>query len=179
MKILNKTFYQVQIITSLFFGRFARIFQFMHLLGDDTMSIWRKSFNVGQLNSFSEYSIEKHLGITVVECGNDFLKATMPVDKRTRQPFGLLHGGASVVLAETLGSIASYLVLPGENQIGVGIEINANHIQSVREGTVTGIVKPIRIGNRIHVWEIKIFNDTEDLVCISRLTVAVVAKIKK
>jgi 1,4-dihydroxy-2-naphthoyl-CoA hydrolase len=143
------------------------------------MSIWGKSLSIEQLNNFSEYSIEEHLGITVVDRGDDFLKATMPVDKRTRQPFGLLHGGASVVLAETLGSIASYLVLPGENQIGVGIEINANHIRSVREGKVTGIVKPIRIGSRIHVWEIKIFNDKEDLVCISRLTVAVVAKMKK
>jgi 1,4-dihydroxy-2-naphthoyl-CoA hydrolase len=143
------------------------------------MSIWAKSFTIDQLNHFADYSIEEHLGIKVVESGNDFLKATMPVDKRTRQPFGLLHGGASVVLAETLGSIASYLALPGENQIGVGIEVNANHIRSVSEGEVTGVVKPIRLGNRIHVWEIKIFNNREELVCISRLTVAVVAKMKK
>jgi 1,4-dihydroxy-2-naphthoyl-CoA hydrolase len=143
------------------------------------MRIWEKKLTIEQLNNFSEYSIEEHLGIKVVECGSDFLKATMPVDKRTRQPFGLLHGGASVVLAETLGSIASYLVLPGENQIGVGIEVNANHIRSVSEGKITGIVKPIRLGNRIHVWEIKIFNENEDLICISRLTVAIVAKMKK
>jgi 1,4-dihydroxy-2-naphthoyl-CoA hydrolase len=143
------------------------------------MSIWAKSLTLEQINHFADYSIEEHLGIRVVELGDDFLKATMPVDKRTRQPFGLLHGGASVVLAETLGSIASYMALPGENQIGVGIEVNANHIRSVSEGNVSGVAKPISLGNRIHVWDIKIYDDNAELVCISRLTVAVVAKMKK
>lgn len=143
------------------------------------MSIWAKSLTLEQINHFADYSIEEHLGIRIVELGDDFLKATMPVDKRTRQPFGLLHGGASVVLAETLGSIGSYLVLPGENKIGVGIEVNANHIRGVSRGQVTGVVMPIRLGSRIHVWEIKIYDNDEKLVCVSRLTVAIVAKMKK
>jgi 1,4-dihydroxy-2-naphthoyl-CoA hydrolase len=143
------------------------------------MSIWGKTLTVEQLNSIMNQSIEEHLGITVVEVGNDFLKAQMPVDNRTRQPFGLLHGGASVVLAETLGSIASYMALPGENKMGVGVEVNANHIRAVKDGIVHGIVKPIRLGSRIHVWEIRIYNQKEELACVSRLTVAVVARMKK
>jgi 1,4-dihydroxy-2-naphthoyl-CoA hydrolase len=102
----------------------------------------------------------------------------MPVDKRTKQPFGLLHGGASVALAETLGSIASWMVVNPELFIGVGIEINANHVKAVTQGFVTGICKPIHVKGRTHVWEIKIYNDTQELACISRFTCAIVSKEK-
>jgi 1,4-dihydroxy-2-naphthoyl-CoA hydrolase len=102
----------------------------------------------------------------------------MPVDGRTKQPFGLLHGGASVALAETLGSIASWLMVNPEHFIGVGIEINANHIKAVKEGYVTGVCRPIHVKGMNHIWEIKIFNDNGDLTCISRFTCSIVSKAK-
>ena len=118
------------------------------------------------------------LDIQFSEIGPDYIKATMPVDSRTRQPFGLLHGGASVALAETLGSVASWLIVNPEFFIGVGLEINANHLRAVKSGRVTGVCMPLHIGGKTHVWEIKIYNETEELCCISRLTVAVIAKNK-
>jgi 1,4-dihydroxy-2-naphthoyl-CoA hydrolase len=138
--------------------------------------IWAKKLTVEQMNRMMNNSIEEQLGIEMVELGNDFIKAKMPVDQRTRQPFGVLHGGASVVLAESLGSFASYLTLKSEDRIAVGIEVNANHIRSVTQGEVTGIAHPIHLGKQTHGWEIKIFNDKNKLVCISRLTVAILHK---
>ena len=124
-------------------------------------------------------SRQKHmgdtLGIELTSIKNDEIKATMPVDERTIQPFGILHGGASVVLAETLASIGGWLNLEGKEQTAVGVEINANHIRSVKKGgKVEGIATPIRRGRKIHVWEVAIYNPKKKLVCISRCTLAVV-----
>ena len=123
--------------------------------------------------SFGPGTINEHLGIEWTEIGNNFLKAKMPVDHRTKQPFDLLHGGASCVLAETLGSFSSYLVIDSSKFYCVGIEINANHIRSAREGYVYGACHPIHIGSSTHVWDIRITNEEGKLVCISRLTVAI------
>ncbi|CAG5002676.1 Putative esterase [Dyadobacter sp. CECT 9275] len=131
--------------------------------------------SIDQLQAFGNNSIAEHLGIEFTEIGEDYLMARMPVDHRTHQPFGILHGGASVVLAETLGSIASYLCLDKSAQKNaVGLEINANHLRPVREGFVYGKVTPIHIGRSTHIWDIKITNEENKLVCISRLTVAIV-----
>lgn len=142
------------------------------------MKIWKVDFNPEDLNNGSENNMVGHVGIEFIEKGDDYLKARMPVDHRTKQPAGLLHGGASVVLAETLGSVASHLVIDLEHHYAVGLDINANHIRSATAGYVTGIVKPIHLGNSTHVWEIKIYNEEDKLTCISRLTMAVL-KIKK
>lgn len=140
-------------------------------------AIWfKKDLSPSDLSALSDRTIAETLDIKFTEVGKDFIKATMPVDHRTHQPYGLLHGGASCVLAETLGSIASGHVIDPEKFICVGIEINANHIRSVRSGLVTGITMPIHIGNSTHVWDIKIFDGREKLVCISRLTVAILKK---
>ncbi|MCC7402663.1 MAG: hotdog fold thioesterase [Chitinophagaceae bacterium] len=117
-----------------------------------------------------------HLGIELMDLGEDFLKAKMPVDHRTRQVYGILHGGASCVLAETLGSIASALVVDHTKFYCVGLEINANHIHAAREGYVVGIAKPLHLGSTTHVWDIKIYNEKEKLTCVSRLTVAILAR---
>ena len=133
------------------------------------------SITLDAIHSLSKNTISQHLGIEFTEVGADYLVARMPVDTRTHQPFGILHGGASVVLAETLGSIASYLCLKDpEKQRAVGLEINANHIRSVKEGFVYGKVTPIHIGRSTHIWDIKITNEENKLVCISRLTVAII-----
>ncbi|HNC73147.1 MAG TPA: hotdog fold thioesterase [Chitinophagales bacterium] len=117
--------------------------------------------------------MDEHLGIELIEIGDDFIKAKMPVDHRTRQPMGLLHGGASVVLAESLGSLAANLCLDITKEYAVGLDINSNHLRSVRDGFVIGITKPIHIGSKTQVWEIKIYDENEQLVNISRLTMAV------
>lgn len=114
-----------------------------------------------------------HLGITFTEITDSFLSASMPVDERTKQPMGLLHGGANVVLAETLGSVASSLTLNLEKQVCVGLEINANHLKSVRSGFVIGTATPIHLGRTTQVWEIKIHNEAAELCCISRITMAI------
>jgi 1,4-dihydroxy-2-naphthoyl-CoA hydrolase len=129
-----------------------------------------------QLNTPRIPSMVDHLGIEYTELGEDFIEATMPVDHRTIQPYGLLHGGASVVLAETLGSVAASLTLDLEKQICVGLEINANHLKSVREGKVRGVAKPVHLGKSTQVWEIKIYNEAEQLCCISRITMAILDK---
>ena len=116
-----------------------------------------------------------HLGIEFTELGASHLVARMPVDSRTRQPFGILHGGASVLLAETLGSTAGMLCV-ADGELAVGIEINANHLNAVREGKVTGTARPLKVGRRTQVWEIRIEDDAGQLACISRLTLAVIAK---
>ena len=136
--------------------------------------IWfKKEFSLQKLQAMSAGTMGEHIGIEFTEIGDNYLKATMPVDRRTRQPYGLLHGGASVALAETLGSVASSLVLDTSVFICVGLEINANHIRSARQGLVTGIATPIHLGSSTHVWDIKIYDERERLLCISRLTVAI------
>ncbi|MDE3144765.1 MAG: hotdog fold thioesterase [Bacteroidota bacterium] len=141
------------------------------------MRIWfNKDISIDQLNQLNKNNLGEHLGILFTEIGDNYLKATMPVDHRTTQPYGLLHGGASVALAETLGSVASALVIDTDKNICVGLEINANHVRGVKSGIVTGTVTPIHIGASTHVWEIKIHDDKEKLICVSRLTVAVLQK---
>ncbi len=140
------------------------------------MSIWKKRPTLDQLNEMNQGTIHDALGIRFSKIGDDYLEATMPVDQRTQQPYGLLHGGASVVLAESLGSVASVLVIGSEDKIGIGIEVNASHLNAAREGTVTGRVTPLRLGHSLHVWEIQIrdtSNINSDPVCQARLTVLI------
>ena len=140
-------------------------------------AIWfKKELSIAELTALCDQTIAELLDLKFIETGSNYIKATMPVDHRTHQPYGLLHGGASCVLAETLGSIASGHVIDPEKFICVGIEINANHIRSVRSGLVTGITTPIHIGASTHVWDRKIYDEREKLVCISRLTVAILKK---
>jgi len=127
-----------------------------------------------ELNKLSKNTILEILDIRITGVGEDYIEATMPVDKRTHQPHGILHGGASVVLAESLGSIAAVLTIDQSQFYCVGVEINANHIKSVKSGLVTGTAKPIHIGRSTQVWNIEIRNEAKELVCISRLTMAVV-----
>ena len=140
------------------------------------MTLWKTKTTLDQLKELSKKTLVEHLGIEFLEIGDDYLKAKMPVDYRTKQPAGLLHGGASVVLAETLGSVAAGLSVNREKKGIVGIEINANHIRPVTDGWVTGITKPIHVGNTTQIWEIKIYNEHDNLICISRLTVANIEK---
>jgi 1,4-dihydroxy-2-naphthoyl-CoA hydrolase len=135
-------------------------------------SIWKKDVTLEDINHFSKNSIVGNVGIEFVEKGDDFLTATMPVDKRTIQPLGILHGGASAVLAETLGSMASHMTLD-ENHHSVGLEIKANHIKSVTKGVVTGRVKPVHLGKTTQIWDTEIRNEKDQMVCISRLTMVV------
>ncbi|MCP4409752.1 MAG: hotdog fold thioesterase [Gammaproteobacteria bacterium] len=140
------------------------------------MEIWSSRPDLSALHALSYNTLVDHLGIKIIEVGDDYLKATMPVDYRTHQPMGLLHGGASVALAETLGSIGAYLCIDDSKHSCVGLEINANHLRPVRKGLVTAIATPIRLGKMVHVWEIRIYDDRDHLVCISRLTIAVIKK---
>lgn len=135
--------------------------------------MWFKEYTTDFLNGNRNGNMGGHLGIEFLEIGEDYLKARMPVDERTRQAFGILHGGASCVLSETLGSVAAWMCVDPEKQRGVGIEINANHIRPVSEGFVTGICKPVQVGRSIHVWNTEIFKDDGKLTCVSRLTVAI------
>ena len=141
------------------------------------MIIWfDKNVSLESIKPLGSGTMTEHLGFEWVELGKDFLKAKLPVDHRTLQPDGLLHGGASCVLAETLGSVASYLVIDSSNYFCVGIEINANHIRSAREGYVYGLCAPLHIGSSTHVWDIRITNEEGKLVCVSRLTVAIMKR---
>ena len=135
--------------------------------------IWRREVNLDALNKMGADNMVAHVGIVFTRIGDNELEATMPVDNRTRQPFGLLHGGASVVLAETLGSVAGYLCTEGEQKI-VGLEVNANHLRSAREGIVRGVCTALHIGRRHQVWQIEISDEQGRLCCTSRLTTAVV-----
>jgi 1,4-dihydroxy-2-naphthoyl-CoA hydrolase len=140
------------------------------------MSIWRSLRSIDELNGNRQGTLIDNLGIIFVEIGDDFVRGTMPVDARTVQPYGLLHGGASVALAETLGSMgASMCVDAAEYQV-VGQEINANHVRAARSGLVTGTARPLHLGGRTHVWSIEIVNDAQKLVCISRITMAVIKR---
>ena len=134
-----------------------------------------KIYPLEELNKLSKNTILEVLDIKITGVGEDYIEATMPVDKRTHQPHGILHGGASVVLAESLGSIAAVLTIDQSQFYCVGVEINANHIKSVKSGLVTGTAKPIHIGRSTQVWNIEIRNEAKELVCISRLTMAVVS----
>jgi 1,4-dihydroxy-2-naphthoyl-CoA hydrolase len=139
--------------------------------------IWhKKDIQLHEITHLGKGTMSEHIGIEITELGPDHLKGHMPVDARTRQPYGLLHGGASCVLAETLGSIASALVIDPDRFICVGLEINANHIRGVRDGMVTGTATPLHIGGSTHVWDIKIHDERGKLVCVSRLTVAILRK---
>ena len=134
--------------------------------------IWKKNYSLEEVNRFARESIVEHVGIEFVEKGDNFITATMPVDKRTIQPLGILHGGASVVLAETLGSMASHMVLDNDH-FSVGLEIKANHIKSVTKGVVTGTVRPLHMGKTTQIWDIFIRDDLDNLICVSRLTMMV------
>lgn len=140
--------------------------------------IWMSKVELGTLNKTSKNMVSL-LDIQFSEITDDSLTATMPVDHRTQQPFGILHGGASVVLAETVGSVASNLVIGPGDFLPVGLEINANHLRPVTEGRVSAKCTPIHIGKKSHVWDIRITNDEGKMVCVSRLTVAIVEKPKK
>jgi 1,4-dihydroxy-2-naphthoyl-CoA hydrolase len=133
------------------------------------MSIWFQPYELGDFG-VGERTLAKLIGIEFTEIGDDFLRARMPVDDRTRQPYGILHGGASVALAETLGSTAAALAIDRSKYSCVGQEINANHIRAVTSGYVIGTARPLHIGRRTHVWEIRIVDDQDRLVCVSRIT---------
>ena len=144
---------------------------------EDKQPIWQRSIPLETINAYSRNTLLEHLEIRFTEIGPDFVRATMPIDHRTVQPYGLLHGGANVALAESMGSTASLLCLRDlETEAPVGVEINANHLRSVTSGTVTATCRPIRVGRKIHVWQIDIHDDAGHLTCVSRLTVAVVEK---
>lgn len=138
--------------------------------------IFSKETTVENLNLMTQNTLMEHLDIVFTEVGADFISAKMPVDHRHHQPYGLLHGGASVVLAETLGSVAAHSSIDSAKQYSVGLEINANHIRSVKDGYVIGTSKPIHIGRSTHVWEIKITDISNKLVCISRITMSILDK---
>ena len=139
--------------------------------------IWHnKQVTVQDIHGMGQGSMGDYIGIEWTEVGEDFLKARMPVDHRTKQPYGLLHGGASAVLAETLGSVGSALVVDHSKFYCVGLEINANHIRSAKGGYVTGHASPLHLGRQTHVWDIKIYNEENKLVCVSRLTVAILPR---
>ena len=137
--------------------------------------MFNKSFDLEYIQKISVNTLPDHLGIEILEIGQEFLLGRMPVEARTHQPFGILHGGASVVLAETLGSLASFLcLLDPKAQKAVGLEINANHIRAVKSGWVYGKATPIHIGSKTHIWDIKITNEEGKMVCISRLTTMII-----
>lgn len=138
--------------------------------------IWAKEFSLEDLNERPKGHIGEVLEIEFTEITPDSLSARMPVNEKTRQPYGILHGGASVVLAETLGSVASNLVINSDKYMGVGLEVNANHLRPVKSGFVTGICSPIHIGGKTHVWDIKLYDERGKMTCVSRLTVAIIPK---
>ena len=140
------------------------------------MSIWHSEFTLEQLQKFVQNTLFDHLGIEFIEIGEDYLKATMPVDHRTKQPYGLLHGGSNAALAESLASIAATLTVDYQKQFAVGVELNVNHLRPVREGKVTGVARPIKLGKTVHVWDIQIFNDAGELSAVSRLTLMIVSQ---
>ena len=135
-----------------------------------------KQEKLKRINDSIQNTMTSTIGIEITDIGDDFICGKMPVDERTTQPFGLLHGGASAALAETLGSIGGGIKVYSNNETVAGIEINANHLKSVRDGWVYGKATPIRIGKKIQVWNIEITNEDDDLICVSRLTLAVISK---
>lgn len=140
--------------------------------------IWSKEYDLTRLNKITNDNMNTHLGIKFTAITENSLEATMPVSDKTRQPYGILHGGASVALAETVGSYASSLVVDREQFMVVGMEINANHLRPVLSGNVRAVCSPLHLGKSSHVWDIKLYNDSQQLICISRLTVAVIERKK-
>ncbi len=140
------------------------------------MNIWLTQSDLNRINQVGQHTLVSHLDIRFIETGDDFLKATMPVDHRTRQPMGILHGGASVVLSETLASTGAFHCVDTELNYCAGLEINANHIRSVRQGTIIGVCKPVLLGRSTQVWEVRISDETDRLTCISRVTMAVLSR---
>lgn len=137
--------------------------------------IWKSEINLDSLNNYPEY-LGSFLGIKFTDYSENSLTATMPVNEKTRQPFGILHGGASVVLAETIGTFASSLVIDTNKFSCVGLEINANHLRSVSSGEVRAVCSPVHLGNKTHVWDIRLYSDQNKIVCICRFTVAIIDK---
>lgn len=140
------------------------------------MKIWFQELKLEDVQKRGKGTMVEHLGIEITGLGDDYLEGTMPVDERTIQPMGILHGGASIALAETLGSIAANLVIDPSKKYCVGLDINGNHIRAARKGKVTGRATPVHLGSSTQVWNIIIKNEDDQLVCISRLTMAVLAK---
>lgn len=140
------------------------------------MPLWKQQATLDLVNGWSPNTMIAALGIRFTDIGDDYLRGTMPVDERTHQPYGLLHGGASVTLAETLGSAAAMLCVDADREVAVGLDINANHVRGVRSGIVTGTARPIHVGRTTQVWEIRIEDEQQRLVCIARLTVAIVPR---
>jgi 1,4-dihydroxy-2-naphthoyl-CoA hydrolase len=141
------------------------------------MTIWSEAYTLTDVSTIADKFMGEYLDLKLIELGPDFLKGTLPVNEKTKTPFGLLHGGASCVLAESLGSMAAFLSIDRKTQSAVGIEINANHLKSMKDGFVVGVAKPIHVGRSIQVWEIRIYDEKEEhLVCISRLTMKVLDK---
>jgi len=138
------------------------------------MSLWKKSVSIEELTAFHVDTAVQHLGIQFLEVGDDFIRARVPVNTHTRQPYGLLHGGVSVVLAETLGSCGAAFACP-EGYRAVGLDINANHLRGATSGWVTGTARPVHIGRTTQVWQIDLINDAGELTCVSRITMAVLA----
>ncbi len=140
--------------------------------------IWKRETTAAELNSRFRHDLGSLLEIEFTEIGDDFLVARMPVTEKVHQPAGILHGGASVVLAETLGSVASGLLIDTERYMAVGLEINANHLRPVKKGYVRGVCQPVHIGGKTHVWDIRLYDERGKMNCISRLTVAVIPHVK-
>ena len=136
------------------------------------MAIWKKAFSLKQLNEMGKHCAVDHLGIEISACGENWIEAKMPVDHRTTQPFGLLHGGVSVALAETIGSLAGFLCIE-EGQSALGLDINANHLRPVKQGIVIAKAMPISLSKNIHVWQIDIRDEQDKLCCVSRLTLSI------
>ena len=139
-------------------------------------SIWYRTPDPALIDAMSKGTIDEHLGIKITQVGDDYLSGTMPADKRTFQPYGIVHGGANVVLAETLGSIAGAHVIDTNSLLCLGQEVSATHLRPVSSGMVTGTARPIHLGKRSHVWEIRLENDQGKLSCIAKLILAIVAK---
>lgn len=138
--------------------------------------IWFIPFSIEEINSRAKNTLSEHLGIEFIEAGDNHLSATMPVDARTTQPMGILHGGASCALAETVGSAAANYCIDQTTHVCVGLDININHMRPVRSGIVTAVAKPFHLGKTTQVWEIKLYNEQKNLIAISRLTMAIVLK---
>jgi len=139
------------------------------------MRIWKSELTLDQANGWHNTMIER-IGIAIIEIGDDYVRGTMPVDARTHQPYGLLHGGASVALAETLGSLGAMMCADAKTHLAVGLDINANHLRGVTDGIVTGTARPLHLGRTTQVWEIRIEDERLRLICIARLTVAIVPR---
>ena len=140
------------------------------------MSLWKQEISLERINAMFKNTLCDTIGMRITEVGDDYVRGTLPVDARTHQPYGLLHGGASIALAETLGSLAGMLTLDPAIEAAVGLDINANHVRGVKSGTVTGTARPLHLGRSTQVWEIRIEDEKQRLVCISRLTLAVVPR---